>query len=725
MPAPIHGDVQATFEVRMTQTLGTRLLIAPTSQDAKIQFHAAPGSGLSAADESTLAGHVRNFLRDGLTLLPVDVPPDFPFTLFKGLGSGSSAVVALPFQLSNAAAPGSGVQPLTQSFIGSSGFAVGVSKEYVSGLIDIDAIRRALDGYSVTLTVSGPFGISASVTYTLSFTSGPPPMFQSGGIEISGKVSASGNKWWSPNGWVSFTQLITLALDPSTQTVTPQRAGDPSVDQSLFIPHDTAVAIVRSQIDSALNNNTPSVRKVFTDARNALLKGLNTFDPVARLAYTGIEITHDGVIVRGEMGSRARRSAVVNIAETNNATAFTAFRELDSGRTYRPLHLVVGGAPAQQHLGRRREILHRRSSFHLSQTRGRHAAQSDLFAHRGDANPAGWTAKSALPAERPARCRTLCFAMDFPSCLDPSRCRSGGRASRIPSVLRNAIAAHVSIQASVPGREPLSRNVLVYFADWQPAKPLDALNAALARVRNSSALMVIVVLPTGAFDRSRRDIESKLPASGERRVLVQFTEDDESGWTNMFAVSKRPSVYLINARREFVWKHEGEPDPGELAAAIDKHHVETSQPRFRPLQLAISHGDAAPDALFETVGGDRFALHRFRGREVLLNFWQSWSAPCLTELGRLQRLHESGKGTPFIVAFHGSNSRNAIEEIRRRMGLSFALVQDSQQRIAQQFGVRCWPTTVLIGADGRTEHIQFGVNHEAPVNQSNARASVP
>ena len=58
-------------------------------------------------------------------------PTDFPFAAFKGLGSGSGQVIALPFQLSGAGAPASGVQPLTQSFIGSSGFAFAVSSEYV------------------------------------------------------------------------------------------------------------------------------------------------------------------------------------------------------------------------------------------------------------------------------------------------------------------------------------------------------------------------------------------------------------------------------------------------------------------------------------------------------------------------------------------------------------------------------------------------------------------
>jgi peroxiredoxin len=223
---------------------------------------------------------------------------------------------------------------------------------------------------------------------------------------------------------------------------------------------------------------------------------------------------------------------------------------------------------------------------------------------------------------------------------------------------------------------------------------------------------VVVVLPPGTFDRTRGEIESKLGADGDRRVLVQFTEDDEGGWTSMFGVVKQPSGYLISARREFVWKHEGIPDPAKLAAAIDRHQVATSAPRFRPLRLTTSHGDSPPDVDFESITGEQYALHRFRGREVLLNFWQSWSAPCLTELGRLQRLYDSRRGTPFIVAFHGSNNRDAIEEIRKRLGLSFPLVQDSQQRIAQQFGVRCWPTTVLVGADGRAEQIQFGVAHE-------------
>src|SRR5262249_57954460 len=130
----------------------------------------------------------------------------------------------------------------------------------------------------------------------------------------------------------------------------------------------------------------------------------------------------------------------------------------------------------------------------------------------------------------------------------------GGRGGADTSVVGGAIAAHVGVQVKARGREPLSRNVLVYFPNWDSDKPLGSLTAALPKVRNSSALMVIVVLPGGAFDASRRNVESKIGSSGEHQALVQFTEDDEGGWTSMFAVKKRPSAYLINARRQVVWK---------------------------------------------------------------------------------------------------------------------------------------------------------------------------
>jgi hypothetical protein len=132
---------------------------------------------------------------------------------------------------------------------------------------------------------------------------------------------------------VSFTQLITLMLNTLNQQAVPVRVGDPNVDQSWFIPHDTVLGIVRAQIDTALTNNTPAVRVLFTNARTMLLHGLRTFDAFANPTFTGIQITTDGVIVRGEIGSAARLPPVMDIKETDHSTAFTAFESwIPAGR---------------------------------------------------------------------------------------------------------------------------------------------------------------------------------------------------------------------------------------------------------------------------------------------------------------------------------------------------------------------------------------------------------
>jgi len=74
-------------------------------------------------------------------------------------------------------------------------------------------------------------------------------------------------------------------------------------------------------------------------------------------------------------------------------------------------------------------------------------------------------------------------------------------------------------------------------------------------------------------------------------------------------------------------------------------------------------------------------------------------------------LHEAEKDPPFIVAFHGGKNIDAIEEIRKRLGLSFLLAQDPNQRMANRYGVRCWPTTIMVDAQGRVEHVQLGIGH--------------
>ena len=142
---PLHGEVRAAFELSvLSGASGRKLSVRPSSKDNKIQFIAASGTGLTGAEVSRISGEVRDIVREKFTPQPVDLPPDFPFSEFKVIGSGANQVIALPIQVSNSPLPTGRIQNLDENFADSSGFAFAVSKEYVEDLLDplFDAVSE-------------------------------------------------------------------------------------------------------------------------------------------------------------------------------------------------------------------------------------------------------------------------------------------------------------------------------------------------------------------------------------------------------------------------------------------------------------------------------------------------------------------------------------------------------------------------------------------------------
>lgn len=707
LPATIHGEVHATYDVtKIPHRGGRRLLIRPSAQDGKIGFTAAPGSGLTSPQVSRISGEVRKFVREGLSLLPVDLPADFAFSDFKGLGTGQDQAIALPLQISGAALPSTGPHGITESFIGASGFGFAVSKERIDRLLDVNTIRERITARPLTVTLSR-WGVSISVTYRLRFSSGPTLTFTNGAIELTARIEAETDTWWAPNGYFAIKQPLRLVLYADTQQILVARVGDPEVDKSWFIPGAIAVSRARSALDNALAANRGAVRRVFEEAKASLVKGVRTFDPGASARYTGVEVVIAGVVVRGEIAGTARRAPVVSVGQTHGGSAFTALESwIPAGHIDRFVWSWVEHSSPSILSGVAKSATEEHRFIIPVPTGITGVSQVCLRVEGTQLAPSGHTAP--ITGGTTCHLRQPEYALDVPAWWGPLAIPVFNPGLADSASLRQAIIAHLSVQAAAPKSGLQQRNALVYFVD-ESDRPLDAVLTALKKAKNPSAVVTTVVCPAGSFDVAGCEFAEKLGLPRGTTSPLHFTEDDENGWTRAFGVTRTPSAYLVNARREFVWSHEGQPDPTTLAAAIDTHITPVSQRHFRPIQLTVSRGDAAYDAEFHS-GAEQYALHRMRGREVLVNFWQSWSAPCLEELRRLQLLLD-GPQAPFVVAFHGGAADDAVDDIGKRLGLSFPLVPDPQQRMARRYGVGCWPTTVRIGVDGRVEHIQFGVAH--------------
>jgi thiol-disulfide isomerase/thioredoxin len=102
------------------------------------------------------------------------------------------------------------------------------------------------------------------------------------------------------------------------------------------------------------------------------------------------------------------------------------------------------------------------------------------------------------------------------------------------------------------------------------------------------------------------------------------------------------------------------------------------------------------------VDGAAWSLAQQMGRPVLLNFWASWCPPCLAELPSLVLLaQQSGARGLFVVAVNFRESADTVRRMRATHGQSLLWLRDSYGEAARDWGVRSFPTSVLIDHTGR------------------------
>jgi peroxiredoxin len=558
--------------------------------------------------------------------------------------------------------------------------------------------------------------------------------FKNGSIDLKVKAKATASWPWPDYNNIVIHQRLTLVLNG-------QRVALQASDSDLTIAGITGLGSAkansraRTAIIAERDKALPDAQQALDDALQSASEqanhALTSFDDSASASYTALEITADGIIVRGAIDTKERYDPVVVIGETDDGKAFTALNSWIPGG--RITGFEWSWLEATEFLT---------GPFNFGHYELKTASDEHRFIFP---KPAAVSGVSGICLKVVGTQVSANGGVEFvsdgvgdacsidtwlpPILVVPSWLEQIIGTLWLPDpppdgILEESIVGHVNVLAQPVSPGGLTTNSLVYFAGPLADKPLEALEQGLARVmRRDFALTFVVVMPKGTFaTHRRREVEERLGSLGDRFTSgpLIITEDYVEGWTRTFGVAEAPASYIVNTRGEFVWKHEGKLDPNVLASALHKHLLPSQRRRALPMRLAVKPGERALDATFDDDQGQTLALRRLRGQRVLLNFWQSWSAPCVRELRRLQRLQEeTGPRAPFIVAVHGGGERRVLDEVRRQNNLSFMLVHDSDQRIARMYGVQCWPTTLSINPDGIVDRIQFGISHE---HRAEARA---
>ena len=111
-------------------------------------------------------------------------------------------------------------------------------------------------------------------------------------------------------------------------------------------------------------------------------------------------------------------------------------------------------------------------------------------------------------------------------------------------------------------------------------------------------------------------------------------------------------------------------------------------------------GKAVPPFDLADLDGRRWRLADFVGKAVVMNFWASWCEPCVVEMPSLSWLAEQRDG-PLVVGVNYQEHEDKIRRFLAQVQVSFPVLLDRSGEVAKTWTPRVFPSTVLLGRDGR------------------------
>jgi peroxiredoxin len=112
-------------------------------------------------------------------------------------------------------------------------------------------------------------------------------------------------------------------------------------------------------------------------------------------------------------------------------------------------------------------------------------------------------------------------------------------------------------------------------------------------------------------------------------------------------------------------------------------------------------GELAPSFQLQDFDGQSVALGNLRGKPLLLNFWATRCPPCRSEMPYIQQVYDEWSGKELVVlAINIGESSAKVKEFMQSYGLSFPVLLDTNEKVAQVYNIRYIPTTFFIDGDG-------------------------
>ena len=136
-------------------------------------------------------------------------------------------------------------------------------------------------------------------------------------------------------------------------------------------------------------------------------------------------------------------------------------------------------------------------------------------------------------------------------------------------------------------------------------------------------------------------------------------------------------------------------------------------PPQAPKQTANVYGKPAPKFEAKTTDGKTISNETLANTVTVLDFFATNCGYCKKQLPRVEEVRKNyeAKGVRFIAVSQTMRKKSTDDEIKAKIdefGFKGELVMDGENKIGRMFGVRGFPTMVVLGKTGKVEAINVG-----------------
>lgn len=166
-----------------------------------------------------------------------------------------------------------------------------------------------------------------------------------------------------------------------------------------------------------------------------------------------------------------------------------------------------------------------------------------------------------------------------------------------------------------------------------------------------------------------------------------------------------------NARRGLTGRERTYAIGGALAALLAVALIWVFTGRQASPALAVPEVNrTAPPFALPALDGGTIDLASYRGKVVLVNFWNTWCEPCKEETPALQTAHDDLKaqGLVIIGVNLANQEQNGVEDVRafaERYGVSYPIALDTDGAVSRAFRLYPLPTSYFIDAEGKIRYV--------------------